>query len=195
MRQIVAEYDSEGIYVYQAFKRSIVDAALAHGTFHTGFNRDRMTWIKPSFGWILHRSQYATSHRQEAILKIKVTHEGFLTILEDAIPTSYNRELWDTQDEWRLALKHSKARYQWDPDRNLRDHKLEQRAIQIGIRGSLVHRYVDEWIVSLEDVTPLAHAIHDAVKARSSTLPDAPTLQVYEVSPELQRALDIVTTP
>lgn len=191
MRQILAEYDNDGIYVYQAFKRSIVDAALAHGTFSKGFSRDRMTWIKPSFGWMLHRSAYATAHRQEAILKIKLSHEGFLTILDDAVPTSYDRAQWDTQDEWRRVLKHSEARYQWDPDRDLHDHKLEQRAIQIGIRGSLVHRYVDEWILQLEDVTPLAHAIHEVVRSRASAFPEAPTLQVYAVSQELQHKLQV----
>ena len=80
-RQIYAAYDDEGVYVYQAFKPSIVKAALDKGTFGAGFNMERMTWIKPSFGWILYRSGYATKTRQEAILKIKLTHEGFLKIL------------------------------------------------------------------------------------------------------------------
>ena len=60
MRKIFANYDEEGIYVYQAFKPTIVAAALKHGTFDKGFSLDRMTWIKPSFGWMLYRSGYAT---------------------------------------------------------------------------------------------------------------------------------------
>jgi hypothetical protein len=51
-----------------------------------------MTWIKPSFGWMLYRSGYATKHRQESILKIKLTHQGFQEILFQAIPTSFDRE-------------------------------------------------------------------------------------------------------
>jgi len=49
-RQIFANYDFDGIYVYQAFKPSIVEAALEKGTFGKGFGLDRMTWIKPSTG-------------------------------------------------------------------------------------------------------------------------------------------------
>lgn len=189
-RQILAEYDQEGVYVYQAFKPSITKAALANGTFADGFNMDRMTWIKPSFGWMLYRSSYGTAHRQESILKIKISHEGFLTILQDAVATSYNRNLHDTETQWRDALKHSKVRYQWDPDRDLTLKRLERRAIQLGIRGSIVYQYVNEWILSLEEVTPLAHAIRDAKEAKR-TLPDAPELSVYDISPALAHILDL----
>ena len=78
-QRIYAHYDDQGIFVYQAYKPSIVKAALEKGTFGAGFNRERMTWIKPSFAWMLYRSGYATKTRQEAILKIKLTHEGFKT--------------------------------------------------------------------------------------------------------------------
>ena len=80
-RQIHAEFDEDGVIVYQAFKSSIADEALRLGTFGKGFNLERMTWIKPSFGWMLYRSLYGTKHRQERILKIKLSHAGFLTIL------------------------------------------------------------------------------------------------------------------
>ena len=70
-RRIFASYDDEGIYVYQAFTPTTVASALKRGTFDRGFSLDRMTWIKPSFGWMLYRSGYASKHRQEAILKIR----------------------------------------------------------------------------------------------------------------------------
>ncbi len=73
-RQIYAAFDEDGIYVYQAFQRKIVDAALLKGTFGEGFQMNRMTWIKPSFGWMLYRSGYATKPNQEAILKIRLSH-------------------------------------------------------------------------------------------------------------------------
>lgn len=59
-RQIYAAFNEDGIDVYQAFHRTIVDAALLKGTFGEGFQMNRMTWIKPSFGWMLYRSGYAT---------------------------------------------------------------------------------------------------------------------------------------
>src|SRR4051794_8808292 len=112
-RQIIAAFDKEGIMVYQAFRRSIVDAALARGTFGKGFNLSRMTWIKPSFGWMLHRSDYATKHRQDAIVQVKLTHEGFRAILLQSAPTSYDPDLYPSENAWRAALDKSEARHQW----------------------------------------------------------------------------------
>lgn len=49
----------------------------------------------------------------------------------------------------------SPVRIQWDPERDLHLAPLGngQRSIQIGIGGKAVDKYVDEWIVSIEDVT------------------------------------------
>ncbi len=45
---IFADFDKEGIFVYQAFKPKIVKVAVKMGTFGKGFGLDRITWIKPS---------------------------------------------------------------------------------------------------------------------------------------------------
>src|SRR5688500_16747428 len=100
-RQIYAAYDDEGIFVYQAFSPQTVQAALAKGTFSTGFSLDRMTWIKPSFGWMLYRSGYAAKTRQQGILKIKLKHEGFLAILRQSVETSYDSQVFPTIDDWK----------------------------------------------------------------------------------------------
>lgn len=170
-RQIYAHYDETGVIVYQAFKLSTVKTALEKGTFGRGFSMNRMTWIKPSFAWMLYRSGYATKTRQEAILKIKLTHEGFLEILNHSVETYYNPLVYKSEDEWRLTLKKSPVRHQWDPERNLKLGKLDRRAIQIGIRDWVVEKYVNEWIIGLEEVTDLAHDIHHAVKNNHKELP------------------------
>lgn len=191
-RQIYAAYDEQGIFVYQAFKPSIAESALAKGTFDKGFTLDRMTWIKPSFGWMLHRSAYATKNRQEAILKIKISHEGFLYILSHSVETSHNPKIYADNIEWKKALDSSEVRHQWDPDRQLNGQKLERRAIQIGIEGKMVQRYVHEWIIGLEDVTPLAHAIKQALDQKHK-LPNVPVERVYEVSDALKRRLAVTS--
>ncbi|MEW6128046.1 MAG: DUF4291 domain-containing protein [Acidobacteriota bacterium] len=191
MRKIFANYDGEGVYVYQAFTPSTVASALRRGTFDRGFNLERMTWIKPSFGWMLYRSGYASKHNQEAILKIKLTHAGFLEILRQSVETSFNPRIYSSESDWTLALKHSEVRHQWDPERNLRLQKLDRRAIQIGIRGATVKRYVNDWIISLEEVTQLAKALHQAIRQQQTDLPVAPIEIEYPVSAELQRSLGI----
>jgi hypothetical protein len=191
MRKIFANYDEEGIQVYQAFTPSTVAAALKRGTFDKGFSLDRMTWIKPSFGWMLYRSGYASKHRQEAILKIKLSHAGFLEILRQSVETSFNQHIYESEHAWAAALAKSDVRHQWDPERGLNGAKLERRAIQIGIRGETVARYVNEWILQLEEVTSLAIEIGQAVKERKKVLPDAPQESEYDVIDELKHSLGI----
>ena len=74
---IEAEYDDEGVYFYQAFNDEIADWTLEHQVLGGPFyNPTRMTWIKPSFAWVLYRSGYARKHNQTRILKIKLSHES-----------------------------------------------------------------------------------------------------------------------
>jgi len=190
LREVRACYDEQGIWVYQAYKPEIVAAALEKGTFGKGFGLERMTWIKPSFGWMLYRSGFASKRRQTAVLKIKLSHEGFQEILSNAEMTSYDRARFATENDWQVALKHSTVRVQWDPDRTLRLHKLERRAIQVGIRGEMVHRYINEWIIDLEEVTALA--LDCGVAAKNRTEPPAvPEERMYPVSDAIRSRLQM----
>jgi len=57
LRQIRAVYEDRTIRVYQAYSAAIADTALARGTFVSPpFKMERMTWIKPSFLWMMYRS-------------------------------------------------------------------------------------------------------------------------------------------
>ena len=190
-RRIYAAYDDEGVYVYQAFKPSIVEAALENGTFGSGFNMDRMTWIKPSFAWMLYRSGYATKTRQEAILKIKLDHEGFLIVLRESVATTFNSSIYEDKRTWKSALDQSSVRHQWDPERYLTLAKRpNRRAIQLGIRGWVVEKYVNDWIIELEDVTKLAHEIKRA-KENNNPFPLVPDERVYNVEDEIAHRLGI----
>lgn len=190
-RQILANFDNEGIIVYQAFNLSIAEEAVRLGTFGKGFNLERMTWIKPSFGWMLYRSGYATKHNQERILKIKLSHDGFLAILSQGIHTSFEPGLFKTEIDWQLAFRRGEVRYQWDPDRDLQLRRLERRALQVGIRGSVVSNYLNHWIMGIEDVSELAHAIKEVVDGKQKQLPLVPEERVYEVSPQIQQTLQM----
>ena len=76
-RQIRARYDSETVRVYQAYRPEIADAAVAAGRFVPPFSLDRMTWIKPSFLWMMYRCGWATKPGQERVLAVDITREGF----------------------------------------------------------------------------------------------------------------------
>lgn len=184
-RKIYANYDEEGVFVYQAFKPAIVKTAVELGTFGKGFGLERITWIKPSFAWILRRSEYATKHRMESIAKIKISHVSWLEILSQSICTHFEEWKGITEDEWQFALKRSDVIHQWDPERGLNGIRLARQAIQVGIRGEVIKKYVKQYILSVEDVTPLAREIGDSVKAKKEYQPIVPEERPYPLPEEL----------
>ena len=85
MRKINALYDDNTVRVYQAYRNEIADEALKLGTFGSHFKKTRMTWIKPSFLWMMYRAGWAEKEGQERILAIDITKDGFLTILKNSV--------------------------------------------------------------------------------------------------------------
>lgn len=157
-RQVRATFDEETLTVYQAYSPQIAEAALTAGTFVPPFKLDRMTWIKPSFLWMMYRSGWATKPGQERILAIRIARAGFEQALIDACLSHYDPNVHPSHDDW-LHRKHtSPVRVQWDPERSLRLESLPWRTIQVGLSGTAVHDYVTQWITEITDVT---HAAHD----------------------------------
>jgi hypothetical protein len=137
--------------------------AVRRGRFPVGWKRDRMTWIKPSFLWMMYRCGWATKPGQETVLAVEITRDGFEWALRNACLSSYVRGLHPDRSAWQRQLKRAPARVQWDPERDLHLQALPFRSLQLGLSGEAVCRYADEWTVSIRDVTPLAHEIHDLV--------------------------------
>lgn len=54
-RQIRAKYDNETITVYQAYSAAIAIPAVKDQKLNASpaFKPDRMTWIKPSWAWMM----------------------------------------------------------------------------------------------------------------------------------------------
>lgn len=53
-KNIYAVFDDKTIRVYQAYNNEIADEALKLGKFGSKFSLTRMTWIKPSFLWMMY---------------------------------------------------------------------------------------------------------------------------------------------
>ncbi|MBW8486147.1 DUF4291 domain-containing protein [Actinomadura sp. PM05-2] len=157
---IRARYDSESITVYQAYAPAIAEPAVAAGHFIPPFSRSRMTWIKPSFLWLMARSGWARKPGQEMILAIRITRTGWEEALSQAALSHPDRRRYTDTSEWRRAVREAPVRIQWDPERSLRGAKLEERSIQVGLSRHIVASYVDEWTLAIEDLTPLARRIH-----------------------------------
>ncbi|MFJ1705705.1 DUF4291 domain-containing protein [Kitasatospora sp. NPDC088346] len=173
LRAVRAAYDATGLVVYQAYSAAIAGPASAAGTFVAPFKRDRMTWIKPSFRWMMYRSGWGTKEGQERVLAVRIRREGFEWALGRACLSHYDRDRHASAADWKARLRESPVRVQWDPERSTRLGPLPHRAVQIGLSGPAVHRYVDEWILGIEDVTALAHEAHALVRAGRPEAADA----------------------
>ena len=163
--RVRASYTPDTITVYQAYAPEIGLAAARDGRFPGAWKRDRMTWIKPSFLWMMYRCGWAAKDDQETVLAIEISRVGFEWALRHACLSHFERGLYEDHSSWQSALKRAPARVQWDPERDLRLQPLAYRSLQLGLAGEATRLFADEWTVSISDVTPLAHEVHDLVLA------------------------------
>ncbi|SEH01805.1 protein of unknown function [Nonomuraea solani] len=179
--QIRADHDARTIVVYQAYSPAIADAALRAGRFVAPFSFRRMTWIKPSFLWLMHRSNWARKPGQERVLAVRMTREGWEEALSQAVPTTA-----DPEDVARAAVH-----VQWDPERSPRGAALNHYSIQVGIGRHLIRTFADEWIVGLADLTPqvrkAAALVQGGRAAQAQRL--FPPERVYALPPALEDRL------
>ena len=182
--QIRAVYDAHTIRVYQAYNDGIADAALSNGTFVSPpFKMDRMTWIKPSFLWMMYRSGWGFKDEgQRRILAIDMSREGFEWALAHSCLSHPEPSM--SLEDWTTLKTASPVRVQWDPERNLHLQPLSYRAIQIGLGAEAVPLFINRWIQRIIDTTDLAHAIHRLVKEDKLDQAQArlPVERPYEIS-------------
>ena len=164
-RQVRAVFDDSAITVYQAYSPAIADPAVRAGTFVEPFKRERMTWIKPSFLWMMYRSGWGTKPGQERILSINITRDGFEWALGHSCLSHFDRRVHESHDAWSALKNGCPVRVQWDPERSPDLGALAWRTIQIGLAGEAVDLFTESWIVGIEDVTVEAHELHELVRA------------------------------
>ncbi|MFF8012061.1 DUF4291 family protein [Streptomyces sp. NPDC007929] len=163
--QVRARHTGSTVTVYQAYRPEIGGPAARHGRFPAAWKRERMTWIKPSFLWMMYRCGWGSKEGQEAVLAVEIEREGFDWALRHACLSHHVPALHGDQASWKRQLRQAPARVQWDPERDLQLNPLPHRSLQLGLAGEAAARYADEWIVGIEDVTPLATEVHARVRA------------------------------
>ena len=117
-REIRADFDRETIALYQAYPPAIADAALAAGRFVPPYSFHRMTWIKPSFLWLMHRSHWGQKRGQERILCARVSRAGWEKALSLACLTSFEPGVFAGPDEWAARFAAAPVHQQRVPGRS-----------------------------------------------------------------------------
>jgi len=152
---IIAQFSKDWIIVYQAFKDSIAEYAVANQKFGgPDYDFNRMTWLKPSFLWMMYYSGWAQHQNQENVLAIKMKRSGFDEILEYAVMSTFYKEIYGTSKVWKDKLADSDIHVQWEAYHDLYGNKTDRRAAKIGIKGEVQRRFNEEWILEIENITP-----------------------------------------
>ncbi|GIH99435.1 DUF4291 domain-containing protein [Planobispora takensis] len=188
-RQVRAVHTDDSITVYQAYSPAVAGPAVAAQRFVPPFKRERMTWIKPSFLWMMYRCGWATKPGQERVLAVEITREGFEWALANSCPSHAGPGA--DQAAWARRLRRSPVRVQWDPERDLHLNALPYRSVQIGLSREAVDRYIDGWTLSITDITPRVHEIHAALRGgdRDRATELLPAERPYPLPPELVPAV------
>lgn len=167
--------------VYQAYRPVIGNFAATHGYFGGEFKLDRMSWIKPNFLWMMYRSGWGTKEGQEVVLAIWIKRAAFDHILAQAVHSKFEPEVYGSESEWTKAVKTSLVRLQWYPDRHPSGARLERRAIQLGLRGSVLNAYARDWIVKIEDISQFVQQQRQNINSNCAQL-YIPCETVYPVA-------------
>lgn len=177
--KIFAVYQEDTIRVYQAYGNRIADEIVRSGTFGSSFKLERMTWIKPSFLWMMYRCGWAQKEEQNRVFAIDIKRTGFESMLKNAVLSSYSPKIYASHEEWKHRLQGSEVRCQWDPERDIYGNPQEQRTIQLGLKGDMVRSYVNDWIVNLTEITQSVLDIREAIRQGGFTSSMLPAEREY----------------
>lgn len=119
-----------------------------------------MTWIKPSYLWLMERSNWGSKSNQNYILAIKIKRSYWEKALSLSVLTHPDKAIYKSGFEWEQAFNNAQVHIQWDPERTLRGRKMDIRSIQVGISRYLIEEFNEDWIVEIIDLTPLTKKIN-----------------------------------
>ena len=77
------------------------------------------------------------------------------------------------------------------PERSIRGADVGYNSIQVGLSRHIIQKYVDDWVVEIQDYTPLVRKIHALVKTGHSDKAKKmlPPERVYNLNPEIAKRL------
>ncbi|RQP22482.1 DUF4291 domain-containing protein [Piscinibacter terrae] len=178
-RHILAQFDDTSVIVYQAYRPSIARHAIEHGRFGgPDFSFQRMSWIKPNFLWMMYRCGWGTKEGQEMILALRLKRPFFDELLAQAVESAYDPSVHPSREAWQAAVEGSEVRLQWDPDHSPSGARQSRRAIQLGLRGSMLRRMAHDDLLEVIDMTGFVAAQREHAQDDNREL-QTPTEAVY----------------
>lgn len=184
-RHIIGHQTDNEIVVYQAYKPSIAEYAVRHQVLGgSEYGYGRMSWIKPNFLWMMYRCGWAEKENQERVLAIWIDKAFLTEILSNAVPTSFHPACYPDREAWAHDLENKEVRLQWDPDHDPYGQKEARRAIQLGLKGSVLRDFGQTRVRAIEDVTAYVRAQKQHVDNQRLDLLEVPVERVWEMGNE-----------
>lgn len=179
-RHILASFDDTSIVVYQAYRPSIGNWAIAHGKLGgPDFSFQRMSWIKPNFLWMMYRSGWGTKEGQEVVIGLRLKREFFDRLLVSAVASTFDPGSFESSAAWQNAVRRSDVRRQWDPDHRPTGGPTERRAIQLGLRGESLTELVESATLEVIDMSSLVCSGRMALAEGRALELETPLERVY----------------
>ncbi len=151
--EIRANYDRDTIVMYQAYSDAIADPAIRDQKFQAPFSFTRMTWIKPSFFWLMHRSNWGQKSNQNRILAVHIKRAAWEKALSLGVLTSPEKHIHGSGSKWESLFNNAKVHVQWDTERSQKGAPLNHFSIQVGLSRHIITEFVEDWVVKIEDLT------------------------------------------
>lgn len=189
-KEVMGVYDQKTIRVYQAYNKLIADEAVKLQNFGEHFSRTRMTWIKPSFLWMMHRSNWGKSKNQEMILAIDIRRSFFDDLLAQAVLTTFESAVYQNSQEWAKDFNEACVYCQWDPDKGVNGNPITRAAIQLGLKREALEKFLDCGIVKITDITPSVTKWREQRNNGKLSAKNLPLERIYPVTDkEVRRRL------
>ncbi len=184
-KQIIGRTDGTNIIVYQAFNQHIAKYALENQKFGgSNYGFGRMSWIKPGFLWMMYRAGWASKENQQHILAITISLENFKKILSQATISSFDDKIFETHQIWKVELSQTEVRLQWDPDHDPFGNKQSRKAIQLGLKGTILRQFATEWIIKIEDITDFCKNEYQKVITKNIDDLNIPFEEIIQIEDE-----------
>ncbi len=126
-----------------------------------------MTWIKPSFLWLMHRSNWGQKSGQERVLcnagQASRVGEGAVPGRADLVQC--RGVFANCPTSGPSSLRRRRSTCSGTRSRTLRGAGLPYYSIQVRLSRHVIREYVDEWVAEIEDYTPRVRKIYDLVQS------------------------------
>lgn len=191
-RHILAHFDDTSIIVYQAYRSSIGKFAVENGRLGgPDFSFSRMSWIKTNFLWMMYRSGWGTKEDQEVTLALRIRRDFFHQLVTQAVPSTYPTDYVGGREAWNVAMRASEVRLQWDPDHSPTGAKQERRAIQLGLRGSMLAALAGSELIEITDLSDFVRSQRSLIQQSQLSALQTPVEWIYPLNDETTKNSNI----